>query len=107
LQSIKYKRIEAYFKTTFNAYSCCKTEIHYTKQIADIADTEYLYTANESTIVEDPGAWTDLFYGFQDNRVINDIPEDTRYINKKLLPRYKEVKNYKCKSVIDTAILEY
>jgi hypothetical protein len=74
------------------------------KQIVDIVDTEDLYTADESIMVEDPEAWMDPFYGFQDDRIINNIPKDTRYINKKLLLPYKEVKNNTSKTVTDTAI---
>ena len=74
--------------------------------MADMADAEDLY-ADKSTVVEDPEAWTDMFYGFHDDRVINDIPEDTRYINQKLLLLYKEVKNNTGKAVTDTAIQEY
>jgi hypothetical protein len=65
-----------------------------------------LYTADERAIVKDSEAWTDLFYGFQDDRVIDDIPEDTRYVSEKLLPPYKEVKSNTGKTVTDTAIQE-
>jgi hypothetical protein len=106
-QSIEYKRIEAHFKTTFNAYSRRRTKMRHAKQMADMADAEDLYAADESTMVEDPEAWMDPFYGFQDDRIIDDIPEDTRYINEKLLPPHKEVKNNTSKTVTDTAIQEY
>jgi hypothetical protein len=105
--SIEYKRIEAHFKTPFNAYSGHRTEIRHTKQMANMADVEDLYVADKSTIVEDLEAWTDPFYRFQDDKVINDVLKDTRYINEKLLLPYKDVKNNTGKIATDTAIQEY
>jgi hypothetical protein len=67
---------------------------------------EDLYIGDESAVVEDTEAWTDPFYGFQDDRIIDDIPEDTRYTNEKLLSPYK-VKNNTGKTVTDTAMQEY
>jgi hypothetical protein len=75
--------------------------------MANMADVEDLYVADKSTIVEDLEAWTDPFYRFQDDKVINDVLEDTRYINEKLLLPYKDVKNNTGKIATDTAIQEY
>jgi hypothetical protein len=64
-QSIECKTIAAHFKPTFNAYSRRRIEIRRARQMADMADAEDFYTADETAVVEDTEAWTDLVYGFQ------------------------------------------
>jgi hypothetical protein len=65
--------------------------------MADIADAEELCAADESTIVAEPDAWTDPFYGFKDDRIIDDIPDDIRYINEKLFTRVKKSRTIRVK----------
>jgi hypothetical protein len=105
-----FTQINNHFKNSYGAYKRQQKEVEEAKRIGE----EDTYGFNDSPIrpsIEDPTLeqLIDPFFIFEDDRVFNDVSEESRYLAEKLAPMKTPKFDSEGKEVVepDTAIQEY